>query len=184
MHLEKIQDRVSNLELDLCDGVKLIKLLEVLHGSPVEGRYYKNPKSRPYKIDNVNFALSFIRDSFHVKLIGCSAEGLFPPSPFAPSFPFCPRRRRKKKLFSLLFLTLMATIVFSLCCTHLLVADIVDGNLKIILGMLWRLIQKFHFSTDSVSRQSLLAWCRKITEKFQDKIPIDNFQKRFPNPLS
>eukprot|EP01096_Ripella_sp_DP13-Kostka_P018287 TRINITY_DN984_c0_g1_i1.p1 TRINITY_DN984_c0_g1~~TRINITY_DN984_c0_g1_i1.p1 ORF type:complete len:550 (-),score=301.89 TRINITY_DN984_c0_g1_i1:306-1955(-) len=136
MHLEKIQERVTNLEVDLCDGVKLIKLLEVLHGSPVEGRYYKNPKSRPYKIDNVNFALSFIRDAFKVKLIGCSAE------------------------------------------------DIVDGNLKIILGMLWRLIQKFHFSTDSVSRQSLLAWCRKITEKFQDKIPIDNFHKSFQNGLA
>ena len=47
----------------------------MLNKKPIEGRYYKNPKSRPYKIDNVLFALAFIQDDLKVKLIGCSAEG-------------------------------------------------------------------------------------------------------------
>lgn len=75
MHLEKKDTRVSDLHTDLCDGVKLIALLEILHGSKIEGRYYRNPKSKPYKIDNVNFALNFITDTLKIKLISCSAEG-------------------------------------------------------------------------------------------------------------
>merc|ERR1712137_1426883 len=101
---------------DLCDGVKLIALLEILHRSKIEGRYYRNPKSKPYKIDNVNFALNFITDTLKIKLISCSAE------------------------------------------------DIVDGNVKIILGMLWRLIQRFQLKQDNTnSRAGLLKWCKQIT---------------------
>ena len=77
MHLEKKQMRIQDLEIDLSDGVKLIALLEVLNNGPIEGRFYKNPKSKPYKIDNINFALNFITDTFEVKLIGCSAAGIF-----------------------------------------------------------------------------------------------------------
>ena len=76
MHLSTRQLTVNNLDEDFCDGVKLIALLEILHGKPIEGRYYRNPKSKPYKIDNVNFALNFITDNLKIKLISCSAEGL------------------------------------------------------------------------------------------------------------
>ena len=76
MHLEKKNLKVQDLEKDFSDGVKLIALLEILHGKKIEGRYYKNPKSKPYMIDNVNFALNMITDVFGVKLIQCSAEGM------------------------------------------------------------------------------------------------------------
>lgn len=75
MHLSKNNNRVQDLQTDFCDGVKLIALLEILNGKKIEGRYYRNPKSKPYKIDNVNFALSFITDTLKIKLISCSAEG-------------------------------------------------------------------------------------------------------------
>ena len=75
MHLAKRNIRVQDLSTDLSDGVKLIALLEILHGSIIEGRYYRNPKSKPYKIDNVNFALNFITDTLKIQLISCSAEG-------------------------------------------------------------------------------------------------------------
>ena len=52
-----------------------------------------------------------------------------------------------------------------------------DGNLKIILGMLWRLIQKYQLS-DTQNRQSLLQWCRKVTEGF-DGVEIDNIHDGF-----
>jgi len=133
MHLSKNNNRVQDLQTDFCDGVKLIALLEILNGKKIEGRYYRNPKSKPYKIDNVNFALSFITDTLKIKLISCSAE------------------------------------------------DIVDGNVKIILGMLWRLIQRFQL-TEGNSRAALLRWCKEVTA---DKdISIDNFQSSFENGLA
>ena len=76
MHLAKKDMRVNNLEKDFSDGVRLIALLEVLNGEKIEGRYYKNPKSKPYMIDNVHFALNIITDVFGVKLIHCSPEGM------------------------------------------------------------------------------------------------------------
>ena len=76
MHLSKRDMRVNDLEKDFCDGVKLIALLEILNDKKIEGRYYKNPKSKPYMIDNVHFALNIITDVFGVKLIQCSPEGM------------------------------------------------------------------------------------------------------------
>ena len=74
--MEKREMSIENLDTDFGDGVKLINLIEILHGQKIEGRYYKNPKSRPYKIDNVNFVLTFITDNLRIKLFGCSAEGM------------------------------------------------------------------------------------------------------------
>lgn len=127
LHLHKAGTRIANLETDFSDGVKLIALLQVLHGSPIEGRYYKNPKSKPYKIDNVNFALNFITDTLKVRLISCSAE------------------------------------------------DIVDGNIKIILGMCWRLIQKFLLPEEH-PRQFLLNWVKSTIGSI---CQVENFHKSF-----
>merc|ERR1712137_1474911 len=135
MHLAKRNLRVQDMGTDLCDGVKLIALLEILNGAKIEGRYYKNPKSKPYKIDNVNFALNFITDTMKIKLISCSAE------------------------------------------------DVVDGNVKIILGMCWRLIQRFQLSEESSnSRASLLAWCKDKVSGYD--LLIENFQSSFENGLA
>merc|ERR1712137_897210 len=134
MHLSKKNMHVADLQTDLCDGVKLIALLEILNGSKIEGRYYRNPKSKPYKIDNVNFALNFITDNLKITLISCSAE------------------------------------------------DIVDGNVKIILGMLWRLIQRFQLSQDN-SRTALLQWCKQATHGHDD-VSVENFQTSFENGLA
>merc|ERR1711874_819472 len=134
MHLEKKNLKVQDLEKDFSGGVKLIALLEILHGKKIEGRYYKNPKSKPYMIDNVNFALNMITDVFGVKLIQCSAE------------------------------------------------DIVDGNTKIILGMLWRLINRFQLSADN-SRTWLLNWCAEVTSSYE-KVNITNFHSSFQDGLA
>jgi len=134
MHLAKKDMRVSNLEKDFSDGVRLIALLEVLNGEKIEGRYYKNPKSKPYMIDNVHFALNIITDVFGVKLIHCSPE------------------------------------------------DIVDGNIKIILGMLWRLINRFQLPADN-SRTWLLNWCSEVTASYEG-VEITNFHTCFQDGLA
>merc|ERR1712137_796935 len=134
MHLAKKDMRVNDLEKDFCDGVKLIALLEILNGKKIEGRYYKNPKSKPYMIDNVHFALNIITDVFGVKLIQCSPE------------------------------------------------DIVDGNIKIILGMLWRLINRFQLAADN-SRTWLLNWCAGITDSYKS-VNITNFHSSFQDGLA
>ena len=148
MHLSKRDMRVNDLEKDFCDGVKLITLLEILNEKKIEGRYYKNPKSKPYMIDNVHFALNIITDVFGVKLIQCSAEG-------------------SKDI--LLF-------AFFLLCLLTYCVDIVDGNLKIILGMLWRLINRFQLSADN-SRTWLLNWCSEVTSEYEN-VNITNFHSR------
>ena len=168
MHLEKRGMRVQNLDKDLADGVKLINLLEILHGGKIEGRYYKNPKSRPYKIDNVNFALSFITDNLGVKLFGCSAEGMALSLSLSLSLSLC-------------CLCLSRVTYFLSLTPKLRHADLVDGNLKIILGMLWRLIQHFQL-TDKNSRQVILDWCKKVTAGYPD-IRIENFHDSFADGL-
>jgi hypothetical protein len=165
MHLEKRGMRIGNLDKDLADGVKLINLLEILNGCKIEGRYYKNPKSRPYKIDNVNFALAFITDNLEVKLFGCSAEGM----EFAHVIVWCLSHwvmpRRAHQVFVVVVVVVAAAA-----------ADVVDGNLKIILGMLWRLIQHYQL-TDKNSRQLILDWCKRMTVDFPD-IKVENFHDR------
>ena len=101
MHLAKKEMRVTDLQTDLCDGVKLITLLEILNDTKIEGRYYRNPKSKPYKIDNVNFALSFITDTLKITLISCSAEGTLPAPPGVSfSLPLLRHRRREREDYS------------------------------------------------------------------------------------
>mmetsp|Transcript_20271 Transcript_20271/g.77596 ORF Transcript_20271/g.77596 Transcript_20271/m.77596 type:complete len:564 (-) Transcript_20271:46-1737(-) len=134
LHLKKRNMHISDLEKDLGDGVKLIALLEILGDAKIEGRYYRNPKSKPYKIDNVNFALTYVADVLGVKLISCSAE------------------------------------------------DVVDGNIKIILGMVWKLIQKFQLP-EQVPRQYLLSWVRQVTKGYAG-FTVDNFHRSFKNGLA
>lgn len=81
---------------DIKDGTKLIKLVEVLTETKI-GRYNKNPKLRPQKLENVQQALDLISKE-KIKLIGVG-----------PS-------------------------------------DIVDGNSKLVLGLIWTLIQHYQIN--------------------------------------
>ena len=58
----------QDLTLDIQDGIRLIKLVEVLSESKI-ARYNKNPKLRPQKLENVQQALTVISKE-KVKLIG------------------------------------------------------------------------------------------------------------------
>ena len=99
---------------DIQDGVKLIKLIEVLAGTKI-GRYNKTPKLRPQKLENVQQALQVISKE-KIKLIGVG-----------PS-------------------------------------DIVDGNPKLVFGLIWTLIQHYQIN-QSVRKAGIIGDAKGITAK-------------------
>lgn len=78
------------------------------------GRYNLNPRIRVQKAENVNRALQFIKGS-GVVLTNIGPEG------------------ESDRTTGLLRLARLTS-----CCS-----DIIDGNLKLILGMIWTLILRF-----------------------------------------
>lgn len=112
---------LADLKEDLADGVRLIQLLEIIGNEPL-GRYYKNPKLRVQKAENVNTALDFIKHR-GILLYNIGAE------------------------------------------------DIIDGNLKLILGLLWILVLRFTISEINEeglsAKEGLLLWCQRKTAGYK-----------------
>lgn len=55
-------------ETDLSDGIKLIKLAEVLAGRQLP-RFNRNPALRTQKLDNISLALKFFQDDEGIRLV-------------------------------------------------------------------------------------------------------------------
>ncbi|CAH8491653.1 unnamed protein product [Heterobilharzia americana] len=91
-HLRNVNESIAVIENDFRDGLKLMKLLEVISGEQLPKP--DRGKMRFHKIANVNKALEFIK-SKGVKLVSIGAE------------------------------------------------EIVDGNTKMTLGMIWTIILRF-----------------------------------------
>eukprot|EP00731_Ephydatia_muelleri_P018457 Em0011g497a len=85
------QVTVEDLSTDLCDGVKLIVLLEVLSQKRL-GKFNKKPRMHAQRMENVEIALQFITQKEKIRLVNIGS------------------------------------------------GDIVGGNLKLILGLIWTLI--------------------------------------------
>ena len=66
-HLKCVNQYIYNLETDLCDGLKLIALLQVLSHKKLP-RHTKKPVFKPQKIENVSIALKFIEDE-NIRLV-------------------------------------------------------------------------------------------------------------------
>jgi len=71
-HLRKRGLQVVTLQNDFSDGIKLIKLLEVISNESIV-LPNKNPNFRIKKIENLNAALKFIKEH-NVNLVGVGAE--------------------------------------------------------------------------------------------------------------
>eukprot|EP00052_Salpingoeca_macrocollata_P018860 m.155408 g.155408 ORF g.155408 m.155408 type:complete len:878 (-) comp20807_c8_seq1:31-2664(-) len=65
--------------------------------------------------------------------------------------------------------------------------EIVDGNLKMILGMLWTLILRFEIqdiSLDDLSaKDALLLWCQRKTQGYKN-VKVDNFHMSWKDGLA
>uniref|UniRef100_A0AAY4BYE5 Calponin-homology (CH) domain-containing protein n=1 Tax=Denticeps clupeoides TaxID=299321 RepID=A0AAY4BYE5_9TELE len=133
-HLKCVNKRISDLQLDLSDGLRLIALLEVLSQKKMYRKYHARPTFRQMKLENVSVALEFL-DRENIRLVSIDSKA------------------------------------------------IVDGNLKLILGLVWTLILHYSISMPvwededddeakkQTPKQRLLGW---IQNKVPD-LPITNF---------
>ncbi|XP_072181164.1 filamin-A-like [Diadema setosum] len=145
-HLKTVQNIddlgiIYNLETDLCDGLRLLALLEVLSKKEVS-RFNKSPTFRPQKLENLAIALKFIEDQ-EIRLVNIDAS------------------------------------------------DILKGNLKLILGLIWTLILKYQISLPMMDdsgkdkgitpKIALLNW---VKSKIPISKPLQNFNKDWNDGLA
>ncbi|XP_045781545.1 spectrin beta chain, non-erythrocytic 2 [Maniola jurtina] len=133
--LQKARMEVEDLFIDLADGRRLLKLLEIISGErlprPNSGRM------RVHKIENVNKSLSFLHTKVRLESIGAE--------------------------------------------------DIVDGNPRLILGLIWTIILRFQIqeieidvdeenesSEKKSAKDALLLWCQRKTSGYHG-VHIHNF---------
>nr|XP_049703877.1 spectrin beta chain, non-erythrocytic 1 isoform X2 [Helicoverpa armigera] len=133
--LQKARMEVDDLFVDLADGRRLLKLLEIISGErlprPNSGRM------RVHKIENVNKSLSFLHTKVRLESIGAE--------------------------------------------------DIVDGNPRLILGLVWTIILRFQIqeieidvdeenesSEKKSAKDALLLWCQRKTSGYHG-VHIHNF---------
>ncbi|WRT65944.1 uncharacterized protein IL334_002895 [Kwoniella shivajii] len=66
--------------------------------------------------------------------------------------------------------------------------DIVDGNLKLILGMIWTLILRFTIASITEeglsAKDGLLLWCQRKTAPYNPEVDVQNFKKSFADGLA
>ncbi|KAF7259683.1 hypothetical protein EG68_02881 [Paragonimus skrjabini miyazakii] len=135
-HLRKVNESIDQIDVDFRNGLKLMRLLEVISGEqlpkPDKG------KMRFHKIANVNKALDFI-SSKGVKLVSIGAE------------------------------------------------EIVDGNVKMTLGMIWTIILRFAIQDiqieDFSAKAGLLLWCQRQTAPYKN-VNVENFTTSFKDGLA
>jgi Calponin homology (CH) domain/Filamin/ABP280 repeat len=117
-HLKDRGMAIEGLKDDLCNGLALINLLEIISGKSL-GRHDKHPRIPLQKVANVSLCLQFLK-SENIKLVNIGPE------------------------------------------------DIVDGNLKLILGLIWTLVLRYQINKGGDGGlDDLLKWV-------QSKIPHKN----------
>lgn len=163
-HLRKVGIQIKEINVDFRDGLTLLKLLEIISGDklpPAE----KKGKMRVHKIANVGKALAFIQ-SKGVKLAGIGAEGMCVyTSAHTPGINLVSLDCELVLHFSSLLrndhfvqtyvnmcgkFTVFIRMTCQLTLLCLLFIEIVDGNLKMTLGMIWTIILRFAIQDISV----------------------------------
>lgn len=67
-HLKTANKHIGNLETDLCDGLRLVTLIEVLSGKYLP-KHNKRPSFRSQKLENVSVALKFLEADEGIKIV-------------------------------------------------------------------------------------------------------------------
>lgn len=66
--------------------------------------------------------------------------------------------------------------------------DIIDGNLKIILGLIWKLILRFTVEDISqeglTARDGLLLWCQRQTSPYKPRVDVQDFKGSWTDGLA
>jgi len=66
---------IDDLETDLSDGVRLIRLAESLAGVKVTQRYNARPTNRTQKLENVTLCLQFLEKQQRVRIVNIGETG-------------------------------------------------------------------------------------------------------------
>ncbi|XP_072171139.1 alpha-actinin, sarcomeric-like isoform X2 [Diadema setosum] len=134
-HLRKANTQIEEIDEDLCNGLKLMTLLEVISNERLPQP--ERGKMRFHMIANVNKSLDFIA-SKGVQLVSIGAE------------------------------------------------EIVDRNMKMILGMIWTIILRFAIQDitieDNSAKSGLLLWCQRKTEPYKN-VHIEDFSRSWKDGL-
>ncbi|CAG9768666.1 unnamed protein product [Ceutorhynchus assimilis] len=142
--LQKVRMEVEDLFVDLADGRKLLKLLEIISGEKLAKP--NNGKMRVHKIENVNKSLAFLHTKVRLESIGAE--------------------------------------------------DIVDGNPRLILGLIWTIILRFQIqeieiqldeenesSEKKSAKDALLLWAQRKTNGYQG-VEIKDFSSSWRTGLA
>lgn len=111
---------VEDIQTELCDGVLLINLLEIISRKQMPKKWRSNPGNDIVKKENLNTALEFIK-SEGLKLVNIGSS------------------------------------------------DVFEGNLRIILGLIWTLILRYQIQTgieEGSPKWILLEWVRKQVKPY------------------
>ncbi|KAM0687295.1 alpha-actinin [Conglomerata obtusa] len=127
----KLPTPITNICLDLKDGIQLCALLQVLSNANIV--HSKPAITRFQKIENVNNVILYLTKS-NLKLVNIGA------------------------------------------------CDIVDGNEKLILGLIWTIINKFVIMKNDVGNDGLLRWCRAVTAGYD--VTINNFGRSWQDGMA
>lgn len=73
-HLKCVGKRLTDLQRDLSDGLRLIALLEVLSQKRMYRKFHPRPNFRQMKLENVSVALEFLERE-HIKLVSIGQCG-------------------------------------------------------------------------------------------------------------
>ncbi|XP_044756004.1 spectrin alpha chain isoform X2 [Coccinella septempunctata] len=141
--LQKARMEVNDLFVDLGDGKKLLKLLEIISGEKL-GKP-NNGRMRVHKIENVNKSLAFLHTKVRLESIGAE--------------------------------------------------DIVDGNPRLILGLVWTIILRFQIqeieidvdednesSEKKSAKDALLLWAQRKTHGYPG-VNINDFSSSWRSGL-
>lgn len=103
---------IDDLQKDFCDGVRLIELVEALSEKKV-GRYHKKPRMHAQKMENLEMVIKLLTKTENIPLINIGEYRI--------------NKTIWRQVSKIQFL-------------HTGAGDIGMGNLKLILGLVWKLI--------------------------------------------
>ncbi|KAK4692680.1 hypothetical protein P7C70_g9078, partial [Phenoliferia sp. Uapishka_3] len=152
----------TDLGIDFADGTRLIQLVEVLTDEDL-GRYNRAPVMRVQKAENVIKALDKIK-GMGVHLTNIGPEGAF-------QFSILILRHGRREL----------------TWDPAPKTDIMDGNRKLILGMIWLLVLRFLIANineeGSNAKEGLLLWCQRRTQPYEE-VDVKNFTTSWQDGLA
>ena len=68
-HLKSADLEITELETDLGDGIRLIRLAEALAGEKITQRYNARPTNRTQKLENITMCLQFLERQQKVRIV-------------------------------------------------------------------------------------------------------------------